>query len=150
MSALSVLPTAPLRHSLIFPGLLLSLFKDSCYERRPAASILSFQSLRHSQSKSKSTFLVIPIFINPFLLQTTETVVPDHNHLNKDIERISASSSVLRPDPFMFRDGLKTDDELAQLRLRRKTGKRLERYHRHQNNVSISCPTMLHSIKANH
>ncbi|KAH0837906.1 CDF manganese transporter [Lanmaoa asiatica] len=38
-------------------------------------------------------------------------------------------------DPYMFRVGLKTDDELFQLRRRRKHGKSLELYHRKQNNL---------------
>jgi hypothetical protein len=38
----------------------------------------------------------------------------------------------------MIRGGLKTDDELSQLRRRRKTGKRLERFHRKQNDVGFS------------
>lgn len=42
------------------------------------------------------------------------------------------------PDPYRIRAGLKTDDELSQLRRRRRTGKRLERFHRKQNDVSFS------------
>jgi len=42
------------------------------------------------------------------------------------------------PDPYRIRVGLKTDDELSQLRRRRKTGKRLEIFHRKQNDVSFS------------
>lgn len=37
-------------------------------------------------------------------------------------------------DPFDFRNGLKSEAELAQLR-KRKRGKGLESYHRRQNNV---------------
>ncbi|KAH7930436.1 CDF manganese transporter [Leucogyrophana mollusca] len=43
-----------------------------------------------------------------------------------------------QPDPFMFRGGYKTDDELSQLRRRRKTGKRLEKFHRKQNDLIVS------------
>jgi hypothetical protein len=42
------------------------------------------------------------------------------------------------PDPYRIRAGLKTDDELSQLRRRRRTGKRLERFHRKQNDVNFS------------
>lgn len=42
------------------------------------------------------------------------------------------------PDPYRIRVGLKTDDELSQLRRRRRTGKRLEKFHRKQNDVSFS------------
>jgi len=42
------------------------------------------------------------------------------------------------PDPYMIRVGLKTDEELSQLRRRHKTGKRLERFHRRQNDVRFS------------
>jgi Co/Zn/Cd efflux system component len=38
-------------------------------------------------------------------------------------------------DPFMFRHAFKTDEELSQLRRRRKTGKHLEKYHRNQNHL---------------
>ena len=37
-----------------------------------------------------------------------------------------------QPDPFMLRDGLKTNSQLAEIR---KTGKQLEKYHRRQNDV---------------
>lgn len=47
-------------------------------------------------------------------------------------------------DPYMFRGGLKTDEELSQLRRRRKSGKSLELYHRRQNDVrSHSYPYFL-------
>ncbi|KAG2341982.1 hypothetical protein BDR05DRAFT_964629, partial [Suillus weaverae] len=39
------------------------------------------------------------------------------------------------PDPYRIRVGLKTDDELLQLRRRHKTGKRLERFHRKQSDL---------------
>jgi hypothetical protein len=52
--------------------------------------------------------------------------------LNVDIER--TSSNALPADPFQFRDGLKTEGELAEVR-RRKKGKQVEQYHRRQNDV---------------
>jgi hypothetical protein len=41
-------------------------------------------------------------------------------------------------DPYTIRVGLKTGNELSQLRRRYKTGKRLERFHRKQNDVGAS------------
>jgi hypothetical protein len=41
-------------------------------------------------------------------------------------------------DPFSFRDGLKTEHELSELRKRRQTGKKLEHFHRKQNDVRTS------------
>ncbi len=38
-------------------------------------------------------------------------------------------------DPFMLREGVKTEDELSQLRQRKKGGKKVETYQRHQNDV---------------
>jgi hypothetical protein len=65
-------------------------------------------------------------------------VVPDRALLNQDIEAASVSA-IVQPDPFMFRDALMDDAQLAQLRRRnRKNGKALEKYHRRQNNVISS------------
>ena len=66
--------------------------------------------------------------------QSTDTTVAA-NVVNDDLERASSSSVLAQPDPFLFRDALKTSPQLADLRRRRKTGKRLEKYHRRQNNV---------------
>jgi hypothetical protein len=63
--------------------------------------------------------------------QSTDTTVA----ANDDLERGSSSSVLAQPDPFLFRDALKTSPQLADLRRRRKTGKRLEKYHRRQNEV---------------
>jgi hypothetical protein len=69
------------------------------------------------------------------LSQSSEIAVTDRE--DGDIEGFSVSSSTARlADPFMFRDAVKTDAQLAELR-RRKKGKRLEKYHRRQNNVFI-------------
>jgi len=68
----------------------------------------------------------------------TDTVVTMRNTTkdSEDVER--ASSNILsHPDPFQFRDALKTPSQLAELRLR-KMGKRLEKYHRRQNNLILS------------
>ncbi|KAF8846010.1 CDF manganese transporter [Paxillus ammoniavirescens] len=54
---------------------------------------------------------------------------------DNDVEMESYASATKYPDPYMFRDGFKTDDELSQLRRRHKTGKRLEKYHRKQNDL---------------
>ncbi|OAX35648.1 CDF manganese transporter [Rhizopogon vinicolor AM-OR11-026] len=50
----------------------------------------------------------------------------------------------------MIRAGLKTDDELSQIRRRRKTGKRLERFHKKQNDLihSLLKPMEEHTEEA--
>ncbi|KAJ8586486.1 CDF manganese transporter [Rhizopogon salebrosus TDB-379] len=53
----------------------------------------------------------------------------------EDVENTPKLKDGVPPDPYMIRGGLKTDDELSQLRHRRKTGKRLERFHRKQNDL---------------
>ena len=60
-----------------------------------------------------------------------EAVLPS---LDIDIERTSAASSVLPLDPFNIRRGLLTEEQIAQLRQRRK-GKRVANFHRKQNDV---------------
>ncbi|KAH7886246.1 hypothetical protein F5I97DRAFT_2074052 [Phlebopus sp. FC_14] len=55
-----------------------------------------------------------------------------------DIEMRPQVNVEMHPDPYMFRGGFKTDDELTQLRRRHKTGKRLENYHRKQNDLIVS------------
>jgi hypothetical protein len=52
---------------------------------------------------------------------------------NKDVEG-TPSTAISNPDPFSFRSGIKTDEELVGLRQRKK-GKPLEKYHRKQNEV---------------
>jgi len=54
--------------------------------------------------------------------------------VDTDVE-MHSPSDLLHPDPYSFRDGLKTDDELAEIRRRNKTGKKVEKYHRKQNDV---------------
>ncbi|KAI0931608.1 hypothetical protein AcW1_001035 [Taiwanofungus camphoratus] len=54
-----------------------------------------------------------------------------------DVERARDSVVTVHPDPFFFRDGFKTDAELAALRKRR-FGKQLVRYHRKQNDLITS------------
>ncbi|KIM88799.1 hypothetical protein PILCRDRAFT_813779 [Piloderma croceum F 1598] len=66
--------------------------------------------------------------------KSTDTTVA----ANDDLERGSSSSFLAQPDPFLFRDALKTSPQLADLRRRRKTGKRLEKYHRRQNELIVS------------
>ncbi|KIM47677.1 hypothetical protein M413DRAFT_206541 [Hebeloma cylindrosporum] len=60
----------------------------------------------------------------------TDTVVPDH--LQLDIERPSASATFLPVDPYQFRDGIVSDEEIAGLR-RRNKGKAT--YQLRQNNL---------------
>lgn len=52
---------------------------------------------------------------------------------NGDLEG-SMSTGIRNVDPFSFRNGIKTDEELVDLRQRKK-GKPLESYHRKQNEV---------------
>ena len=52
---------------------------------------------------------------------------------NEDVEN-TVSTTIADTDPFSFRGGLKTDEELIVLR-RRKKGKPLETFHRKQNEV---------------
>ncbi|OCH95741.1 CDF manganese transporter [Obba rivulosa] len=68
----------------------------------------------------------------------SERTVPDPTP-HKDVER-STDESVLttRPDPYSFRNAFKSDADLANLRKRTKRGKRLEEYHRRQNELITS------------
>lgn len=63
----------------------------------------------------------------------------------KDVERAKAdspsSSTSETADPFSIRNGLKTEEELVDLRQVKKSGKRLEKYHRKQNDVRFSSET---------
>ena len=52
----------------------------------------------------------------------------------------------LRPDPFKFRRGIVPDEELSQLRQRRKTGKNLEKYQRKQNEVCAVFYSSQHTV----
>lgn len=52
-----------------------------------------------------------------------------------DVEMRPHVKDELRPDPFKFRRGIVPDEELSQLRRRRKIGKNLERYQRKQNEL---------------
>jgi hypothetical protein len=65
-----------------------------------------------------------------FVLIIEKTV----KRLNGNDIELHESSSKLVSDPYSFRRGLKSDNELAELRKRRK-GKRLELFHRKQNDV---------------
>ncbi|KAJ7597750.1 CDF manganese transporter [Mycena floridula] len=70
-----------------------------------------------------------------------ETAVPasdlKYNDIGVDIERNSDSSSSGALDPFQLRDGYKNDEELSELRHRRK-GKVIAKYHRRQNDLITS------------
>jgi len=74
---------------------------------------------------------------SPVSAKSTDTAVPTRKQANDDEER-GTSSSILQPDPFLFRDALKTSPQLAELRQRHKTGKGLEKYHRRQNDLIVS------------
>ncbi|PPQ79903.1 hypothetical protein CVT25_002959 [Psilocybe cyanescens] len=60
---------------------------------------------------------------------SSDTVVPD-----VDVERASGSTSLIPVDPFQFRDGIVTNEEIADLR-RRKKGKAVAKYQSRQNNL---------------
>ncbi|RPD64685.1 CDF-like metal transporter [Lentinus tigrinus ALCF2SS1-7] len=62
----------------------------------------------------------------------SDTTVPDLLQQLDAVERASRPKPV--DDPFNFRAAYKTDEQLGQLRRRRK-GKSLEQYHRHQNSL---------------
>jgi hypothetical protein len=49
----------------------------------------------------------------------------------------NAASSSAREDPFSLQDGVKSEGELSELR-KRKRGKKLEMFHRKQNDVCLS------------
>ncbi|TFY81024.1 hypothetical protein EWM64_g2992 [Hericium alpestre] len=70
----------------------------------------------------------------------TDTAASDQRSPEDDIERTSdspnASSSTIH-DPYRFNSSLKTEEELALLR-RRHPGKKLEHYHRKQNELILN------------
>lgn len=84
------------------------------------------------------------------LRQPTENSSTQVSRRGEDVEVAPKLQSGDLPDPYMIRAGLKTDDELSQLRRRRKTGKRLERFHRKQNDLihSLLKPMEEHTQEA--
>jgi hypothetical protein len=74
------------------------------------------------------------------LPQLPDRVVTDLRRLDfaadTDAESPTTPRITTSNDPYNFGHGLKTDAEIAELR-RRKRGKRLARYHRKQNDVSV-------------
>ena len=52
-----------------------------------------------------------------------------------DLERKLAVGPPKYQDPFMFRSAIKTEEELAELRQRKKGGKKVEAFQRQQNDV---------------
>lgn len=62
----------------------------------------------------------------------------DNDHRDRDIEKNPAKAPHEIVDPFMFRAGVKTEDELNELRQRKHVGKKLESYQRKQNIVCIN------------
>ncbi|KAK1226474.1 hypothetical protein PQX77_010558 [Marasmius sp. AFHP31] len=87
----------------------------------------------------------------PSVLQTPEIAVPsltsshlqqqgifDCDKLPADIERLPPVVDVtLRPDPYNLKNGLKSEEQLSSLRLK-KRGKRLVEYQEKQNTASPS------------
>lgn len=64
-------------------------------------------------------------------------MVPTQLQFDLNIERASGSTSCLPVDPYQFRDGIVPDEEIADLRRRRK-GKALAKYQLRQNDVCVS------------
>ncbi|KDQ57010.1 hypothetical protein JAAARDRAFT_35605 [Jaapia argillacea MUCL 33604] len=62
----------------------------------------------------------------------------DPKSFDEDIEGIMASPEVAHTDPYLFRNALKSDEELATIKRRRKKGKALEAFYRKQNGLIIS------------
>jgi len=99
------------------------------------ASGSSGPGLKHSNSNLVFFFPFFSLFFlqSQFLAQPTDTVVTDQG----DIERPSVST--LPVDPYQFRDGIVSDEEIAGLR-RRNKGKAVAKYQLRQNDVCIcSC-----------
>ncbi|KAH9948224.1 CDF manganese transporter [Amylocystis lapponica] len=68
----------------------------------------------------------------------SDTTVPDLRHRkDSDVEHV-AELGQEHPDPYLLRRGIKTDDELAAIRSLRKSGKKLERFHKRQNDLITS------------
>lgn len=58
--------------------------------------------------------------------------------LPDDVERNAAETAVrASADPFSLRAGLKDEPELAAMRSRHRGGKKLEKYHKIQNEVGL-------------
>lgn len=94
---------------------------------------------------------------NPNSTSVSLRQAPDSENSNTQVSRRGEDIEVapkLRdsnlPDPYRIRLGLKTDDELSQLRRRRRTGKRLEKFHRKQNDLiqSLLKPMEEHTQEA--
>ncbi|TFY71809.1 hypothetical protein EVG20_g1196 [Dentipellis fragilis] len=69
----------------------------------------------------------------------TDATASDHGSLDQDIERMSTSPKAPPVhDPYMFLNSIKSDDELYTLRRRHEKGKKLEHYHRKQNDLIAS------------
>ncbi|KAF5392485.1 hypothetical protein D9757_002206 [Collybiopsis confluens] len=87
-----------------------------------------------AQSQLPSPLYSSPFDIDPNSRSQSDTAVLDHGTNKEDIERSSESTTALPLDPFHFRDSLKTQHQLRDLR-RRRHGRKLEKYHSNQNNL---------------
>lgn len=63
-----------------------------------------------------------------------------------DIERASGSTAILPVDPFQFRDGIVSEEQLTNVR-RRKGGKHVANYQRRQNDVFANASLLTHPLK---
>ncbi|KLO07318.1 CDF manganese transporter [Schizopora paradoxa] len=59
----------------------------------------------------------------------------DTDSAGRDVDVEKGSRFGVDQDPFMLREGVKTEDELSQLRQRKKGGKKIEAYQRQQNDL---------------
>lgn len=67
---------------------------------------------------------------------------PNVSPVNRDDIEMEPRAPDSLSDPYTLRAGLKTDEELSQLRRRHKRGKSLESYHRKQNDVRVHLPSL--------
>jgi len=74
----------------------------------------------------------------------------DDVDVERDTTLTPSSPKLDSPDPFNLRNGLSSDEQLADLRKRKKKGKQLERYHRQQNELinSFLKPMEAHTEEA--
>jgi hypothetical protein len=92
-------------------------------------------SVFDSAKMQEVRFFSVPNTLDTDKMQASElTVLPD-----QDVERtsISGSSSILLGDPFQLSNGIVSDEQIVNLR-RRKRGKRVAEYQLRQNNVCVA------------
>lgn len=106
-----------------------SIFTSTDNSAQPPASVCVFFVPTHSPA----------ISLIDFIPQLPEGVVTDLRlayGADADAESPTAPRITTSKDPYNIGHGLKSDEEIAELR-NRKRGKRLANYHRRQNDVGI-------------